>query len=190
VLTLHRPSGLTKADRDFARQISRAIDPARVPKNERPPEILRLLGPDARPEIASRLVSRDKTLQLIVAQLSTSFVSPSSARAVAWIEQRMKTLQPPPGLKIESTGDAVIGRDYMRSVQKSLDRAALATVFLLLAVLLFVYRSLLLAMVPLVTIGVGLVVSSGVLAWLALAGWPISSLVQLFLVVILFGCGT
>ena len=42
-------------------------------------------------------------------------------------------------------GDAVIGRDYMANVKTSLDRAAVATVVLLLIVLLAVYRSFWLA---------------------------------------------
>ena len=44
----------------------------------------------------------------------------------------------------------MIGRDYMANVQTSLDRAAIATVVLLLIVLLAVYRSFWLALVPLV----------------------------------------
>ena len=43
---------------------------------------------------------------------------------------------------------------------------------------------------PLVTIGVSLVIARGVLAWLNLVGWEISSLVELFLIAILFGTGT
>ena len=78
----------------------------------------------------------------------------------------------------------------MANVQTSLDRAALATVFLLLIVLLVVYRSFWLALVPLATIGVSLVISRGVLAWMTLAGWEISPLVELFLVALLFGSGT
>ena len=84
----------------------------------------------------------------------------------------------------------MIGRDYMAQVQTSLDRAAVATVVLLLIVLLLVYRSFLLALVPLATIGVSLIIARGLLAWLSLAGWEISPLVELFLVAILFGTGT
>ena len=84
----------------------------------------------------------------------------------------------------------MIGRDYMRNVQTSLDRAAMATVVLLLGVLLLVYRSFLLALVPLATIGSCVVISRGVLAWMARAGWEISPLVELFLIVLLFGSGT
>ena len=84
----------------------------------------------------------------------------------------------------------MIGRDYMANVQTSLDRAAVATVVLLLIVLLAVYRSFWLALVPLATIGASLVISRGVLAWMMLAGWELSPLVELFLIAILFGTGT
>jgi RND superfamily putative drug exporter len=42
----------------------------------------------------------------------------------------------------------VIGGDYMAKVQTSLDRAAVATVVLLMIVLILVYRSFWLALVP------------------------------------------
>ena len=124
--------------------------------------------------------------------LSSSFVAPVSHEVVGWMERQVKEsgLSPPAGLEIRWTGDAVIGRDYMANVQTSLDRAAVATVVLLLCVLLAVYRSFWLALVPLVTIGAALVISRGILAWMMLAGWELSPLVELFLIAILFGTGT
>ena len=43
---------------------------------------------------------------------------------------------------------------------------------------------------PLATIGISLVIARGLLAWMILAGWEVSSLVELFLIAILFGTGT
>ena len=187
VVALHRSDGLTSADHDFAQKVADGVENA----SPRPADILRVMGPRSQPELAERLISRDGTLQIVAVPFSTSFVAPSAQVAVGWLQERVKRLgRPPDGLEVLWTGDAVIGRDYMRGVQKSLDRAAIATVFLLLAVLLAVYRSLLLAMIPLVTIGVALLLSRSLLAWMALAGWEISPLVELFLIVILFGCGT
>lgn len=187
VVALHRSDGLSSADHDFAQKIADGIESA----SPRPADILRVMGPRSQPELAERLISRDGTLQIVAVPFSTSFVAPSAQVAVGWLQERVKRLgRPPDGLEVLWTGDAVIGRDYMRGVQKSLDRAAIATVFLLLAVLLAVYRSLLLAMIPLLTIGVALLLSRSLLAWMALAGWEISPLVELFLIVILFGCGT
>jgi len=188
VAALHRPGGLTAADRGFARDFAR-----RFARPGRPADILRVLGPDAPAEVAGRLVSRDGTAELVAVPMGASFVSPATTAAVDWLQRQVGPGRPP-GLEITWTGDAVFGRDYMRDVQRSLDRAAVATVFLLLGVLLAVYRSAWLAAIPLATIGVSLVIARGVLAWLApgLAriGLGLSPLVELFLVVILFGSGT
>ena len=188
VIVLSRPSGLTPEDHAFARRLTDRIELA----EGKPSDYLRLLGPTSKPSVANRLISRDKTLELVVVQLDSSFVAPSTEDAVNWLQDQANRpgLSIPTGLDLRWTGDAVLGRDYMRNVQTSLDRAALATVVLLMGVLLFVYRSFLLALVPLVTIGMCVIISRGVLAWLAGAGWEISPLVELFLIVLLFGSGT
>src|SRR5207248_2884537 len=64
VVALHRPGGLTAADEAYARRLA-----ARYERADRPREILRVLGPLSPPEIAARLVSRDRTLQLVALPL-------------------------------------------------------------------------------------------------------------------------
>jgi RND superfamily putative drug exporter len=189
VLALHRPTGLTEADRGLAAQLAQRFEAP-----DRPANVLRVLGPASRPEIAARLTSADGTLCLVVVPLDSSHVSPSSHETIAWLQSKATEVRRAAsgvaGLEFRWTGDSVIGRDYMAQVQASLDRAAVATVILLLFVLLLVYRSLFLAMVPMVTIGISLIISRGLLAWLSLVGWQVSPLVELFLVAILFGTGT
>ncbi|WP_435019272.1 MMPL family transporter [Tundrisphaera sp. TA3] len=188
VVALHRATKLTEADRGFARRLS---DRFSNPEG-RPDDVLRVLGPASNPAIADRLISKDGTLELLIVPLSTSFVAPSSELAVAWLKRQAAApgLAIPAGLEVIWTGDAVIGHDYMRNVQISLDRAAIATVFLLLGVLMVVYRSIWLTLVPLATIGISVVIARGLLAWAATLGWEMSPLVELFLIVLLFGSGT
>jgi RND superfamily putative drug exporter len=189
MLAIYRPSGLTDDDRRLSRALAERFE-----AEDRPANVLRVLGPGSRKEIAGRLVSDDGTLGLIVVPLDTSHVAPASHETFAWLRARAEEVRhespAAAGLELRWTGDAVIGGVYMAQVQTSLDRAAAATVVLLLIVLLLVYRSLILALVPMITIGVSLVLARGTLAWLSLAGWEISSLVELFLVAILFGTGT
>ncbi len=187
VAALHRPGGLTQQDRKFAGRLA-----ARFEASGRPKEILHVLGPASDPQIAQRLISSDGTLLLVATPLSTPFFAPATQEAVRWLgtQAAATDLAAPAGLEIHWTGDAVIGREYMAKVQTSLDRAAVATVALLMIVLLFVYRSIWLALVPLATIGASLVIARGLLAWSILAGWEVSPLVELFLVAILFGTGT
>jgi RND superfamily putative drug exporter len=187
VVALFRPEGLTIADQAYALRLA-----DRFNGPDRPKDILRVLGPKSDPKVAERLVSKDRTAEVIAVPLKTSFVAPSAAETVAWLQRVANSngLTPPRGLELKWSGDAVIGRDYMANVQTSLDRAAMVTVVLLLGVLLLVYRSFWLALIPLATIGISLIISRGILAWLVLLGWEISPLVELFLVAILFGSGT
>ncbi len=188
VVALHRPSGLTGVDRDYARRLAGRFESS----PGRPADVLRVVGPGSRREVADRLISADRTLELIAVPMKSTFVAPTAEAAVAWLQGQAAGpgMAVPDGLVVHWTGDAVVGRDYMRSVQTSLDRAAMATVILLLGVLLVVYRSVWLSMVPLATIGLCLVISRGLLAWMARAGWELSPLVELFLIVLLFGTGT
>jgi RND superfamily putative drug exporter len=185
VAALHRPGGLTAVDGEYARRLA-----VRFREEDRPRPVLRVLGFDSPPEVARRLVSGDGAVQLVIVPLATTFVSPLSRGAIDWLQARARELPPPAGLEIVWTGDALIGRDTMQNVRVTLDRAAAATVILVLGVLLAVYRSFWLSLVPLLTIGASLALARGALAWMVLAGWEISCLVELFLVVILFGCGT
>jgi RND superfamily putative drug exporter len=187
VAALCRSGGLTTEDLVYGARLAEQIG-----GKDRPPPVLRVLGPDSPPEVAARLRSRDGTVMLLAIPLSTSFVAPATREAVTWLQTQTSDarLHLPPGLEVRWAGDALIGGDYMSNVQTSLDRAAVATVLLLLGVLYAVYRSAWLALVPMATIGISLVISRGVLAWMTLAGWEVSPLVELFLVALLFGCGT
>ena len=176
VAVLHRPGGLTEADRQYALCLAQRFQGAGRTGCDRG---------CARPDIGARdrrtagKPGRRRSRWWRSCFRRRSWRR-SSHEAVAWMERQAKAATGcPQGLEIRWTGDAVIGRDYMANVQTSLDRAAVATVVLLLIVLLAVYRSFWLALVPLVTIGVSLVISRGVLAWMMLAGWELSPLVEL-----------
>ncbi len=186
VVALTRPEGLTDEDRQYARRLEEAFkSPAKTPEC-----LLRILGPGSRPEIAEQLVTPDGTTETLVLQFSQSFVAPATGRDIGLFQTLQSEFKSPAGLKVLWTGDAVLGRDYMARVKDSLDRSAMFTVGLLLIVLLIVYRSVPLALVPLLTIGIGVVISRSFLAWMVQWGWEVSPLVELFLIVILFGCGT
>ncbi len=60
VAVLHRPGGLTGADKQYAATLARRFEAA-----GRPGEILRVIGPESSPEIAERLISADGTVALV-----------------------------------------------------------------------------------------------------------------------------
>ncbi len=70
------------------------------------------------------------------------------------------------------------------------ERTTIVTVLIVLVLLLLIYRAPLAALLPLLVIGVAFLVARGLLGYLAEAGWQISSLLDAFLVVLVFGVGT
>ncbi len=143
--------------------------------------------------VGSRLVSDDKHSTLIQVSLGTPYLAVQTRTAVDRAEEQLRAVladaDDPPQVRI--TGPAGIGRDLVRASADSLDHTTVATVALVVVVLLLVYRSPLLALVPLVTIGVSVWVALSLLALVTLIpGVHLVNISQVFAVVILFGAGT
>ena len=64
------------------------------------------------------------------------------------------------------TGSAVVGHDTNKAAGESIQNTTYSTIFLVVVILLVVYRSPLLAMVPLVTIALSVCVSLRLIALL------------------------
>ena len=96
----------------------------------------------------------------------------------------------PAGLAVHVTGSAGIGADYVASILEGTDRTTVVTVVLVVVILLAIYRAPLAALVPLLTIGAAFLISRGLLGWFAEAGVKVSTLIESFVVVLVFGVGT
>lgn len=103
------------------------------------------------------------------------------------------------GLEILATGSAAIGGETLTAARDSLRYTEWFTVLMVLLILTLVYRSPLLIAVPIVSIGLAVAVSTGVISWLTLGsqeGWlpgldlRIFTTSRIFVFVILFGAGT
>ncbi len=100
---------------------------------------------------------------------------------------------PPKGLDLAITGSAVVGHDINAAANESIENTTWATVILVVSILLLVYRSPLLAMVPLVTIALSVLVSRFAIALLTTVpglGFQVINITRVFVIVVLFGAGT
>ena len=90
------------------------------------------------------------------------------------------------------TGSAVVGHDTNTAAGESIRNTTYSTIILVVLILLVVYRSPLLAMVPLVTIALSVFVSLRLIALLTNVpglGFQVINITQVFIVVVLFGAG-
>src|SRR5205085_12025739 len=144
--------------------------------------------------VGGRLVSADRQSTLIQLSLGTPYLAVQTRTTVDRAEAVIRAELGPPGdaaPRVCVTGPAGVGRDLVRAGAESLDHTTVATVALVVVVLLLVYRSPLLALVPLVTIGMSSWVALQLLALVTLIpGVHLVNISQVFAIVILFGAGT
>jgi len=144
--------------------------------------------------IGKRLTSGDGGCTLIQVSLATPYLAVQTQLTVDRAESRLKAVVAQSGTnppRLLATGAAGVGRDLISASTSSLDRTTLATVLLVIVILIAVYRAPLLALVPLVTIGISVWVASNLLALLTLIpGVHLVNVSKVFAIVILYGAGT
>jgi putative drug exporter of the RND superfamily len=183
LIVVYDASGLTSTELSQAQQLR-----AWLASSSAPSVITSVVSPFDAEILKSKLISQDNTTLLISVDFSVSALEPSVTDAIGairgYIHQNFESTQ------IYVSGDAGILIDLFGSVQQTIGRTTLVTIILVTILLLIVYRSPVAALLPLVTIGVSYLVSSGVLGYLAEAGMKVSTLAEAYLVVIIFGVGT
>ena len=189
-LTFERATGLTDADLAYLDAVAAWVAGADAPAELRA-AVTSTDSATSRPELAKMLRSDDGRLELLVVNLDVQTAGDAAALVVDQLRDHLVATGPDhPGLETHVTGAAAISSDYLAAVRAGTESTTVVTVLLVIAVLLLIYRAPLAALVPLVTIGGAFVVSRGVLGFLAAAGWQVSSLLDTFLVVMVFGVGT
>lgn len=192
ILVVERPDAALSRD-DFA-LVDRLVGEVRTLARTDPSlEITHVFSHRDGP-IGERLVSDDRRCTLVQISLGSPYLALRTMEAVNQTDARIAPIRAEgasTGLHLFATGPAGIGRDLIHASANSLDYTTIATVILVMVVLLLVYRSPVLALIPLTTIGLAVWVSLQLLALATLI--PEVRLVtvsQVFAIVILFGAGT
>jgi RND superfamily putative drug exporter len=186
LIVFSRTSGLTDADRAAIEGLRTYFEGSGHPAG-----VLRYVTAEHTTSLSSMFRSTDGVVELARLDMSTPAFLPETNATI--IDVRAHLAEPgvlPAGLTAQLTGQAAIGRDYLRAIQDGTDRTTMATILLVVIVLLLIYRAPLAALVPLITIGSAFLVSRGILGFMAEAGWQLSSVLDSFIVVLAFGVGT
>ncbi len=153
------------------------------------------------PVVGSLLQSKSKRAARVVIRLTNEFMATDNIRllketvAIVDIARREAS----PGLTIGITGSAAIGGDMLTAAAESVASTHRTTILLVTIVLILIYRSPWLVLVPLLTIGVAASTSLDLLAILAQwssenpDSWPtirVFTTTKIFVIVLLFGAGT
>ena len=186
LIVFARPGGLTDADRAAIEGLRGYFE-----GSGHPDAVLRYVTAETTPSLASMFRSADGVVELAQVDMSTPSFLPRTNAAVDAIRAHLAGSGVlPAGMTAQVTGQAGIGRDYLQAIEDGTSRTTLVTIILVVLVLLVIYRAPLAALAPLITIGSAFMVARGILGFLAQAGWQLSSVLDSFIVVLVFGVGT
>lgn len=144
---------------------------------------------DASPALGAFLRSPDGAAELAVVDFSTAPFATQTTDDAKEVRSLLDE-KAPEGLEHHLTGLPGLAADQAEGLTRSFETTAIASALLVLIILVIVYRSIVAALVPLVTIAVAFLVARGAVALLADAGFEVSSLIETFMVVMIFGAGT
>jgi RND superfamily putative drug exporter len=195
VWVVERPSGpLTPRDLAYVDEVARRFLDL---KRAEPALGIKQVVTHRTPVIGPRLRGRSQTggeAVLTMLPLRATYVAKQARLTVDRLQAVLAEMPAPPeGLNTALTGSAVVGHDMNAASIASVHNTTTATIALVVVILLVVYRSPLLALIPLVTIAMSV--------WAALKAIPlltevpglkfqVINITNIFVVVILFGAGT
>ncbi|QEH33097.1 Membrane transport protein mmpL8 [Aquisphaera giovannonii] len=167
--------------------------------SQRDPELgVKKIDTHRTPVIGPRLIGKASDgpgqAVLSIVSLRGTYLARKTRIAVDKILEYLDGTPPlPQGLRRVVSGSAVVGHDINSAANASIDSTTKTTIALVVIILLLVYRSPLLAMIPLLTIALSVVASMKVIALLTVVpglSFQVITITKVFLVVVLFGAGT
>ncbi|KRN12889.1 hypothetical protein IV37_GL000518 [Fructilactobacillus fructivorans] len=131
-----------------------------------------------------QLISKDGTTELV--QLNVS-----KKDSVETMNNKLKKGTKTSNLKSYVTGSDVLNDDMRQSMIDGIKQTEVIAAVFILIVLIIVFRSPIVPLISLLTVGVSFIVSLSVVMNMAkYMGFPLSNFTQVFMVVVLFGIGT
>ena len=143
----------------------------------------------SRPDLKQALTSQDGNATYIPVSLRHPVGSPKADADVSWVRHTVQGNRPP-DLHAYVTGDVASIADLNDQINKSIGLITFVTVSIIIVIVLLLYRSLILPLVPLATIGVALLAARGLVSILGRSFLPVSTYTGAFLTALVLGAGT
>lgn len=144
-----------------------------------------------KPITAAGAQSLDGKCAYVLLRLAGDIGQMQANESVAAVRDIVAKDTPPPGLKVYVSGAAPLASDTVAIANSSLNNITIVTIFLIIAMLLLVYRSIITMFVPLAGVLFEMLVAKGVIATLGHLGYiELSSFAVNIVVALTLGAGT
>jgi RND superfamily putative drug exporter len=184
IIAIHDTRGLTQAERRYFHDTLKQIDKQRQNYGLTYVEDAADSGKSA----ASAFSSHDRTTEIALVGFTHGVASDGLKESLVRLHEMFA--HPPTGAHVYFTGDAPIQQDEIEVSMAGVEKTAYVTIALVLVILLLVFRTPVAPLVTLIAVGMSYLITTGLVAWLAKYGLPVSNFTQTFLIAVLFGAGT
>ncbi|MBT8898754.1 MMPL family transporter [Lactobacillus delbrueckii subsp. bulgaricus] len=180
-VVFNKKSGkLTETDQG---NIEASID--RLTSNQKKYGIKDYLAPQNNIATQKLLKSKDGTTWVMQMNIAKSHGS------ISQVYDEINKVVKTSGVRTYVTGADVLNNDFTSSIQEGIKKTELITVVFIFIVLIIVFRSPVVPLVSLLTVGVSFLVSFSIVTNLVnQVNFPFSNFTQVFMVIVLFGIGT
>ena len=146
-----------------------------------------VLAPNDNAETKAQLISKDKSTQLVQLLVDKDHDDGSVTKVNDELMKAVKT----PGVKTYVTGADILNNEFDLKTQRGIQKTEVIAAVFIFIVLIIVFRSPIVPVISLLTVGVSLITSLSIVTNLVdKFSFPFSNFTQVFMVVVLFGIGT
>jgi putative drug exporter of the RND superfamily len=148
-------------------------------------KINNVLDPFSTPEAKDQMISKDGTT--LIVDVTYDRGTRDSETIIDGFKDTLK------GVKTTHyiTGELAINNDYLAATNKGVSKSGIITIIFILVVLIIMFRSVVTPFVSLFAVGIAYLCSMGIIGILInVFNFPITSLTQMFIILVLFGIGT
>lgn len=133
----------------------------------------------------AQLISKDKMTEIVQLNIANDHSTVSNVNKS--LTKAVKTS----GIRTYVTGVRILEDDFSASVQEGIKKTELITIFFIFIVLVIVFKSPIVPIISLLTVGVSFITSFSIVTNLVEKfNFPFSNFTQVFMVIVLFGIGT
>lgn len=186
VLVLYDKGGLSSSDTALAKQVSDWLT-----SNAKPVAVGQVLSVFTVPQAASQLIAQDKTTMTMIVTLNGSTTDQAFQDSIKQVRDHVQSVVAGTSLQAHVTGPAGVIADAGLIFASTDVKLLFATVGLVLILLIALYRSPILAFLPLVAVGWALQIVDALLGFAGKANFfGVSQQASSIMTVLLFGAGT
>ena len=163
-------------------RINDTID--KIKDNKSKYDIKGVTAPNDSEATKKQLISKDKSTQIV--QLDVG-----KRDSVRKMNQKLVKEVKTSGVKTYVTGSDILNDDFSVAIEEGLKKTEVIAIVFILIVLILVFRSPIVPLISLGTVGLSFIVAlSAVMNLAKYTGFTISNFTQVFMVVVMFGIGT